>query len=421
MLMRILAKSLARRRSRIAIAVVAVVIGSAVATSLMSVSMDVEDRVAQEFRRYGANLMVVPRSDTIDVGFPGVQLGSVTEQTYINESDIWRIKTIYWRNNVLGFAPFLYQVVGASADGGPEQDVVMAGTYFGRDVAIVEPYSPDDPTVFRTGVQQISPWWHIEGRWIDASDGSAPALAMVGRNVADKLGATIGTTLRVAYRPLVGAEGSVTERALTVVGIVTTDGAEDNQVFVDLGLAQAMTSRPGKMHTVQVSALCTACPVETFADEIEAKIPNVEGRTVKQLVAAEMDTLRMVEGLMLMVTAVALLASALGVLTTMTASVIERRKEIGLMKAVGAERRLIVALFLAEALVIGALGGVAGFVVGVALSQAIGQGVFGTSISLQILVLPVVLGIGIAVAVLASLLPVRRAVGVEPAIVLRGE
>jgi len=419
MLMRILTKSLARRRSRIALAVVAVLIGAAVATALMSVSLDVEEKVAQEFRRYGANLMVVPRSDTIDVGFPGVQLGSVTEQTYINESDIWRIKSIYWRNNVLGFAPFLYQVVGASSDGGPEQDVVMAGTYFGEEVAILEPYSPDDSKVFKTGIQQISPWWKIDGGWIEEPAGTG--LAMVGRNVADKLGAAIGSSLRVTYRPLVGAEGNVTTADLTVVGIITTDGAEDNQVFVDLRLAQEMTSRPNKIHTVQVSALCTACPVETFAEEIEAKMPNVEGRTVKQLVDAEMDTLTMVEGLMLMVTAVALMASALGVLTTMTASVIERRKEIGLMKAVGAGRRQVMMLFLAEATIIGALGALAGFAVGFVLSQAIGQGVFETSIGLHWSVLPAVMGIGIAVAVLASLLPVRRAVGVEPAIVLRGE
>lgn len=419
MLLRILAKSLARRRSRIALAVVAVLIGAAVATALMSVSLDVEDRVANEFRRYGANLMVVPRTDTIDVGFPGVQLGSVTEQTYINESDIWRIKTIYWRNNVLGFAPFLYQVVGASADGGPEQDVVMSGTYFGENVTILEPYSSDDASIIKTGIQDISPWWIVEGEWIKGPSGTD--LAMVGRNVADKLGAAIGGSLRVTYRPLVGAEGNVTSRDLVVVGIITTDGAEDNQVFVDLALAQEMTSRPDKVHTVQVSALCTACPVETFAEEIEAKMPGVEGRTVKQLVDAEMSTLEMVEGLMLMVTAVALMASALGVLTTMTSSVIERRKEIGLMKAVGAGRGQVMSLFMAEAVIIGALGAIAGFVVGFVLSQAIGQGVFGTSISMHLLVLPAVMGIGVAVAVLASLLPVRRAVGVEPAVVLRGE
>nr|NIP33775.1 hypothetical protein [Thermoplasmata archaeon]NIS13331.1 hypothetical protein [Thermoplasmata archaeon]NIV79978.1 hypothetical protein [Thermoplasmata archaeon]NIW90053.1 hypothetical protein [Thermoplasmata archaeon] len=113
MLMRILGKSLARRRGRIAIAIVSVVMGAAVATALMAVSMDIEAQVSAEFRQYGANLIIVPQSDTIEVGFPGVDFGSVTEQGYIEEGDIWKIKRISWRNNVLGFAPFLYQVVSA--------------------------------------------------------------------------------------------------------------------------------------------------------------------------------------------------------------------------------------------------------------------------------------------------------------------
>ena len=418
MLLRILTKSLARRKSRIALAVVAVLMGAAVATALMTVSLDVTEKVSQEFRKYGANLMVVPKSDTIDVGFPGVQLGSVTEQKYINESDLWKIKSIFWRNNVLGFTPFLYQVVEAS-DGNGSQDVVLAGTYFNREVAILEPYAPQDPTLFRTGIQRINPWWRVDGQWI--GDPNDTASAMVGKAVAEKLGVGIGDGLTLTYRPLVGAEGNTTSRDVTVVGIITTGGVEDDQVFVNLPVAQELTARPGKVHTVQVSALCTKCPVETFAREIEAKIPSVEGKTVKQLVDAEMSTLGMVEGLMLMVTLVALFASALGVMTTMTSSVIERRKEIGLMKAVGAERRRIVALFLSEAAIIGALGGAAGFVVGLALAQVIGISVFSTPIGLHALVLPAVMGLAVAVALLASLLPVRRAVGVEPAIVLRGE
>jgi len=418
MLLRILTKSLARRKSRIALAVVAVLMGAAVATALMTVSLDVTEKVSLEFRKYGANLMVVPKSDTIDVGFPGVQLGSVTEQRYINESELWKIKAIFWRNNVLGFTPFLYQVVEAS-DGNGTQDVVLAGTYFNREVAILEPYAPQDPTLFRTGIQRINPWWRVDGQWI--GDPNDTASAMVGKAVAEKLGVGIGDGLTLTYRPLVGAEGNTTSRDVTVVGIITTGGVEDDQVFVNLPVAQELTARPGKVHTVQVSALCTKCPVETFAREIEAKIPSVEGKTVKQLVDAEMSTLGMVEGLMLMVTLVALFASALGVMTTMTSSVIERRKEIGLMKAVGAERRKIVALFLSEAAIIGAIGGAAGFVAGLVLAQVIGISVFSTPIGLHALVLPAVMGLAVAVALLASLLPVRRAMGVEPAIVLRGE
>ena len=135
MFLRILGKSILKRKSRIAIAVISVLIGASVATALLTVSLDVSEKVSLEFRKYGANLLVVPQSDTIEVGFPGVEFGSVTEQRYINESDIWKIKTIYWRNNVMGFAPFLYQVVTARSEQA-EQRIVLAGTYFNRTIHI---------------------------------------------------------------------------------------------------------------------------------------------------------------------------------------------------------------------------------------------------------------------------------------------
>ena len=392
--------------------------GAAIATALLSVSFDVSEKVGYEFRKYGANLMVVPESDTIEVGFPGVDFGSVTEQRYINESDLWKIKTIYWRNNVLGFAPFLYQVVSVG-EGLNEQQVVLAGTYFNKDVEIIEPYSSNDPSIFNTGIQTISPWWEITGNWIENQNDTASS--MVGVNVAEKLNLEIGDSFTIKYSENYEGLTNETVYNLTVAGIVETDGNEDNQIFVNLQVAQDLTNRVGKVHMIQVSALCNACPVDTFAEEIEEKLPYAEARTVKQLVSAEMSILGKIESMMFLVTIVALLASALGVMTTMTTSVIERQKEIGLMKSVGAEDKRIVALFLSEAAIIGSIGGLLGYIVGTVLAQFIGLGVFGTSITPRFEIIPIALGISVGIALLASALPVRRAMKVEPAIVLRGE
>jgi putative ABC transport system permease protein len=166
MFVRILRKSLSKRKSRIAIAVISVIMGAAIATALIAVSLDVSEKVSYEFRKYGANLMIVPKSDTIEVGFPGVDFGSVTEQRYINESDLWKIKTIYWRKNVLGFAPFLYQVVRVG-ENEKEHKVVLTGTYFNKDIEIIRPYSPQDDPIFTTGIKTISPWWKVHGEWIE--------------------------------------------------------------------------------------------------------------------------------------------------------------------------------------------------------------------------------------------------------------
>jgi len=389
-----------------------------VATALLTISFDVSEKVSLEFRKYGANLLIIPHSDTIEVGFPGVEFGSVTEQHYINESDIWKIKAIYWRNNVMGFAPFLYQVVTARSEQ-TEQRIVLAGTYFNRTIRIQSPYAPQDPVTFTTGVQIISPWWHIIGDWIhDQNDTNS---CMIGATIADKLNLSIGDSVEITYSEQYGSTVNTTSYNLTVVGIVMTDGYEDNQIFVNLQVAQALTQRPGKLHTIQVSALCNACPVETFAEEIKELIPYVEGRSVKQLVHAEMDILGKIQNMMFLVTIIALIASALGVMTTMITSVIERQKEIGLMISIGAEKKKIIALFLSEATIVGVIGGIIGYLIGLILAQIIGISVFSLSITPRFEVIPITIGISVGVALLASILPVRRAVRVEPAIVLRGE
>lgn len=418
MFLRILRKSLSKRKTRIAIAVVSVIIGAAIATALLSVSFDITEKVGYEFRKYGANLLVAPRSDTIEVGFPGVDFGTVTEQRYINESDLWKIKTIYWRNNVLGFTPLLYQVVRVGEDEN-EQNVVLVGTYFNKDVEIVEPYSSQDPSIFNTGIQTISPWWNVNGDWIE--DPNDAVSSMVGTNVAKKLGLEVGDTFTIRYNENYEDVYNETTYNLTVIGIVATDGHEDSQIFVNLQVAQDISARQDKVHTVQVSALCNACPVDTFASEIMDAIPYVESRTVKQLVSAEMNILNKISSMMFLITIVGLLASALGVMTTMTTSIIERRKEIGLMKSVGAENKRIGALFISEATIIGIIGGILGYIIGISLAQIIGLSVFGTSINPRLEILPIAIGISIGVSLLASALPVRTAVRVEPAIVLRGE
>jgi len=393
MFWRILRKSITKRKSRIAIAIISVLMGASIATALLSVSMDVSEKVGFEFRKYGANLMVVPKSDIIEVGFPGVDFGAVTDQRYINESDLWKIKSIFWRNNVLGFAPLLYQVVEIG-DGENNQNVVLAGTYFNKDIEIIEPYSTYDDPIFNTGIKVISPWWNVNGSWIENSSDNKSS--MVGINVAEKIGLKIGDTYTISF-------------------------IRDYEDQTNLPVVQNITGLSGKVHTVQVSALCNNCPVDTFAYEIQGAIPYVDARTVKQLVSAEMNILGKIEDMMFLVTIVALLASALGVMTTMTTSVIERKKEIGLMKSVGAENKKIVALFLGEATIIGIAGGILGYIIGFVLSQFIGMSVFNTTISSRIEVLPIAIGISVGVSLLASILPVRRATKVEPAIVLRGE
>jgi len=411
MFVQLLKKSILRRKSRFAMGVASVLIGAAVVTALFTVSLGVGDQVGQEFTKYGANLILQPQSNTIEIGLPGVNMGSVTEQKYINESDLWMIKTIQYRANVLGFAPFLYQMVTVG-DGPNAEQAVMAGTYFNKTIQIMQPASPQDPSEFTTGIADVSSWWKVTGNWI--TDQNDTTSAMVGSNVAQKLNLTVGDSFKVSYAGAQNGTAATNVKELKVAGIMESGGAEDNQIFVNLPVAQDLSSRPGKVDTVQLSALCVRCPVEDIASEIQGKLPGVVGTTIKQLTNAEMGMLDKYQSMMTLVTAVALLASTMGIFTTMTASVAERRQEIGLMKSIGAENRRIASLFLAEATLIGFIGGITGFGVGIVLAQFIGLSVFSTTMPVKWEVLAVVIPIAIGVSLLASALPIRRATAVEP-------
>ncbi len=398
--------------------VISVLMGAAVLTALLTVSLSVSDNIEQEFTKYGANLILLPQSNTIEVGLPGVGMGSVTEQRYINESDLPMIKTQQMGAKVWGLAPFLYQAVQVN-NGTTTQDAVLAGTYFNKTIKIPQPAPPQNLEAITTGVADVNPWWKVTGRWI--TDQNDTTSAMVGSKVAQSLGLSIGQSFKVSYAGDQNGTAQTKTHDLTVVGIINSGGPEDNQIFTNLSVAQELSSRPGKVHTVQISALCVACPVEAIAAAIKEKIPYVEGTSIKQLTTVEASTLSKYQGMMGLITGVTLIASTLGIFTTMTASVVERRREIGLMKSIGANNKSVASLFLTEAAIIGFIGSIAGFLVGIVIAQFIGLSVFATSVPVRWEALAVVIPVSIGTSLLASVVPVRRATSIEPAIVLRGE
>jgi putative ABC transport system permease protein len=408
---RLVRTALFRRKARTALAVLAIMTGSAIATAMFTTSFSLNDRMSREFRAFGANIVVLPESNTIDIGLPGMAFDSVTDQGLIQESALWRIKMIpNWSANVLGYAPFLYQVVSATSNAtGQPVRVALAGTYFVH----VEPKVAPGWT---TGLRYIAPWWHVRGGWVRADadrNGS-----MVGTDVAQRLGLGVGSAFRVEYSN--AATRIAAGRDFVVRGIVSTGGNEDGQIFVNLAAAQELSARPGRVHAVFVSALCSACPASMMAKEIQMSMP-VRARSVRQLVGSESSVVSGLDSMMFLTSAAALAASALVVTAAMTTGVMERRREIGIMKAVGASGWAIAAVFLAESLVMGLVGGILGLATGIALAQAISTGVFGVAVVISPRVFPLAIGLSVAVALLASALPVRRALGVRPATVLRGD
>lgn len=420
MFARLLYESFRRQKRRKLLAGVAVTLGVAVATAMIAVATDIGDKINRELRSYGANLLVTPQEDTIDVEIGGVNLKPPSDGNFLSETDLPKIKGTFWRHNILGFSPMLpvNTSIGSAANA---QDVTLLGTYFAKKLV----FGKDQ---FTTGVENTHPWWKVDGSWPgdDASD------VLVGEHLARKLGLRNGGTLSVA-----GQEHRI-------AGILSTGGAEDDQIVAPIHVAQQILHRPDAVRRVYVSALtkpedalarrdpksmsgeiwdrwyCSPY-VQSIAYQLQEAIPHSHAEQIRQVAQNEGTVLSRIKGLMLLITLAALFASALAVSAAMATAIFERRREVGLMKALGAGNFAVAALFFAESTLLALLGGFIGFFAGSWLAHRIGWSIFDSQITIQPVLFPVIMAIAIVVTFAGSAAAIRRAVRFDPVFALRGD
>lgn len=432
MFLRLVSDSFTRRPRRKLLTGAALALGMAIATAALSVSLDVGDRLASEFRSLGANLVVTPVADSVPLEIGGVDYRPVNSGAYLPESDLPRIKTVFWHNNIIGFSPVLETRVEAlilHAPGRtPIPDVPLVGTWAEHPVAL-----PDGGT-FLTGAPKTNPWWRVEGRWF-ADEASE---CLVGRRFAERNHVAPADSISLGSRV-----GKI-PTPLVVTGILSSGGAEEDAIVAPLGQVQRLTETAGVYRKLYVSALtkpeddfgrrspaamsaselerwmCTPY-VSSIAYQIQQVLPGSDVRVIRRVAEGEGVVLTRVRALLWFVTAASLLAAALAVAASSAASVIERRTEIALMKALGAGSANIGFLLAAEQLLLAFAGGGIGYAIGVLLARFLGQRVFGVTPSPSLLVLAVVLVLAAGVTLAGSTLPLRRAARYEPAPILRGE
>jgi len=432
MFARLVGESFLRNPRRKLLTAAALAVSMAIVTATLSVALEVSDRMALEFRSLGANLVVTPESDTLPLEVGGVDYRPVDEGAYLSEADLGKLKTIFWRHNILGFTPFL-DVPAYSPNIGRAQtgtNVTLIGTWYEHEVRV------PDGTKFKTGLSATTPSWQIQGRWF----GDGAKEVVVGRALAAKFSGifAIGRTIEVARDAI-----SSVRFQLMITGVVTTGGAEDNTVLVPLSVAQELSDHPGQFRQLYVSALTkpadalaerdpkTLTPTEydrwfcspyisSISYQIQQVLPGTDVRVIRRVADSEGRILSHVSSLLWLVTLAALVAAALAVAATSATSVLERRSEIGIMKAIGATNLLVTGLFLTEQLMLAAAGGSIGFLLGATMARALGESVFGTPTPLHILLLPIVIAVAATVAVIGSLIPLRRAAHFDPAPILRG-
>lgn len=415
MFVRLVFESFRRQKRRKLLTCAAIALGVSVATAMIAVATGIGDKISRELRTYGANLVVTPQEDTLDLQIGGVNLKPPTDGAYLKESDLTNIKSMFWANNIVGFAPMLpVNITLPNADA-----VTLVGTYFSKTLSFGK-------QSFVTGVRVTDPWWKVNGAW--PSDNSGDVL--LGERLAAKLGRKAGDRIEIN-----GAEHRVS-------GILSTGSTEDDQIVASLPLAQQILGRSDVVRRVYVSAVtkpedafarsdpktlspdvydrwyCSPYP-QSIAYQLQQAIPNSHAEQIRQISQTEGTILSRIEGLMLLVTLAALLASALAVSAAMATAIFERRGEIGLMKALGAGKTSVAAIFFVEAALLAILGGTAGFAGGALLAGRIGKLVFNSQIGISPVLFPIVLVIAVLVTFAGSAVAIRRAMKLDPVYALR--
>jgi putative ABC transport system permease protein len=420
MFARLLYESFRRQKRRKLLAGVAITLGVTIATAMIAVATDIGDKINRELRSLGANLLVTPQEDTLDVEIGGVNLKPPSDGNFLNEAELPKIRGTFWHNNIVGFSPMLPVNVEAGPGSGAA-NVSLLGTYFARLLTFGKEQ-------FTTGVRITHPWWKVEGAW--PSDDSQDVL--LGERLAQRWSRRPGDTVEIAGQ------------AHRVAGILSTGSAEDEQIVAPLALAQQILGKPGAVRRLYVSALTkpedalarrdpkTMNPetfdrwycspyVQSIAYQLQEAIPHSHAEQIRQVAQNEGTVLSRIKGLMLLVTVAALFASALAVSAAMATAIFERRQEVGLMKALGAGKVAVAALFLAESALLAILGGVAGFGIGSLLARQIGRSIFAANIGIQPVLFPIILAIAVIVTFVGSAAAIRRAVQFDPVFALRGD
>ena len=379
--------SIAKRRTRFLVAIISVVIGVSIASAMLNISFDVGERMGNTFGGYGPNILIVPKDAALQVSSEQLSFGSVSGEKFIKESDITQIERLPSSQYLVGYAPYLYAVIDTNP-----QKMVLAGVWFDQ-------------------VMKLNPTWQLSGEPITNRNDNASAI--IGINVAERLRLKVGDALRV--------QRESRHYEFHIIGIISTGGSEDDQMLVSLAKAQAITQKEGLVHTIEARYKSSNVNLKSISQEISKSIPSADVKIVSQVAEAEQSFLTKIQTTITILTLALLAASGLAVMSTMSTTVLERRREIGLMLALGASAKRIIQLFLAEALAIGIVGGFFGYLLGLVFASTIWMNIFNTPIVPRLATIPATLAVAVTVSVLASVPPVRQALRVDPSATLGSE
>lgn len=424
MFFRILKQSFLQNKKQKFLAIITIALCSSLVTALLNTSIDVGDKMTSELKAYGANISVIPKSESLSLKIGNIEYNPLRGKVFLQEEELKNIKDIFWRNNVVGFAPFLKKEI--QTDKG--EKYFLEGTYFNKNVKVPEEEN------YKTGVINIFEYWEIQGLW--PKDDSNEML--IGKILNEKLKLKIGDKISLFYKNK--------KKEFLISGILNSGTQKDNYFLTSLNKAQELFSLKGKVSEISVSVLsvpeddlsrksrrnpdaldsleydswyCTAY-VSSIAYQIQEGLTNAAVKPIWQVAASEGVIIKKIQVLMFVVTLAALFASAMGISALMSTTIMKRSKEIALSKALGSSINGIYLQFLSEAVIIGIMGGIMGFVFGCFLSQIISYSIFNSFVNIQSIVFPVILFSSVLISLLGSIIPCSMISKLLPIEVLYG-
>ena len=413
-------KTLIRQKGKMLMIAFTVILGVSLSTAMMNVMLGVGDKVNRELKVYGANITVRHKDAALMNDLYGLTGQGVSDK-FLHEEDVLKLKSIFWGFNILDFAPMLEGTARLNGE-----DVQLIGTWPEKNTIL--------PTgeELHTGFKALRTWWEVSGEWLSEND---DASVMLGKLFADIHSLHVGDTVTLSGKPF------------TVKGIFNDGGNDDSKILMTLPAVQDIMNLRGRVSTIEVSALttpdndlarkaaqdphslspdeyetwyCTAY-VSAICHQIQEVIRDGVAKPVRQVAESEGTILNKTTLLMVLITILSSIGSALAISNLITASVIERSQELGLLKALGAYNWQIVLLVLLEVMITGLFGGVLGYFLGIGFAQIIGQTVFGSYIEIARMVILIVAVILFFVTLLGSVPAIRYLTALKPTEVLHGK
>ena len=417
-------KTLIRQKNKMLMIAFTVVLGVSLSTAMMNVMLGVGDKVNRELKVYGANITVRHKDAALMSDLYGLE-GQGVNDKFLHEDDVLKLKSIFWGFNILDFAPILEGRASFNS-----VDTAIIGTWPEKNTTL--------PTgeELHTGLKALRTWWEVNGQWLGEDDDDS---VMVGHILADQNKISVNDKITLT------ANGQ--SKIFTVKGIFNDGGNSDSKILMTLPSAQAMMNLSGRVSAIEVSALttpdndlarkaaqdprslspdeyetwyCTAY-VSAICHQIQEVVRDGVAKPVRQVAESEGTILNKTTLLMVLITILSAIGSSLAISNLITASVIERSQELGLLKALGAYNWQIVLLVLAEVMITGLAGGVVGYFVGIGFAQVIGQTVFGSYIEIARMVILIVAVILFFVTLFGSIPAIRYLTALKPTEVLHGK